>query len=130
MLCEPAHSDARGLVLSHSCAALTRIGVAQSFEAFKAGAASSVRWHGDCDELPQYGFEPCLAVIATRAADALGHFEKLVAKGIRHVYLEKPGAESVEALLKIKALAVKLSVQVTDGLHLPTFPHIHTGAAH
>lgn len=55
------------------------------------------------------------AIIAVRTVDVPGVFYKLLEKGIKFIYLEKPGASSLEELRNMKAAADEQDCQVVIG---------------
>lgn len=59
--------------------------------------------------------QPFLAVIAARTREAPQLFEASIQKGAKFVYLEKPGAESVEEMERMRALASAKGVRVYLG---------------
>ena len=74
---------------------------AAAFESMRAEFATS---HTDCKflasvaELPALAQGPVLALVAGRTCDAPQIFDELCAKGVTHIYLEKPGADSAARL--------------------------------
>ena len=77
-----------------------------------------IRWHASCDELPELGGGgPVLAVCAVRTRDAADALRQLCEKGVTHVYLEKPGAESAAQLAAIRDVTEAHGVQVTMGFN-------------
>ena len=85
-----------------------------AFQAFR-GQHVGVPFYGSVDEIPALPAGPVLAVIAARTSDAPALFQGVVAKGVSHVYLEKPGATSAAALGEMVALAKSKAVNVIVG---------------
>ena len=88
---------------------------AKEFMAMKAQyEAEGVAFYGSIAAMPD-ATRPTCALIAGRTADNPKFFADLVAKGVKSVYLEKPGAPSVAALEEMKALADARGVKVFLG---------------
>ena len=91
---------------------------ADAFEAFRAELVATCpkcRFCSTVAELPSLASGPVLALIAGRTADAPGSFDELVAKGVSHIYLEKPGATSAARLEAMRQTAANAGVPVLVG---------------
>jgi hypothetical protein len=86
----------------------------EDFEAFRTDAeAQGVRFHSRVEEMPQGAAH--VALIAARSADCPSLFAASIEKGCQHIYLEKPGAPSVEAMAEMAAVASASNVAVSMG---------------
>ena len=91
---------------------------ADAFETFRAELVAThpkCRFCGTVAELPSLANGPVMALIAGRTADAPGCFDELVAKGVSHIYLEKPGATSAVRLEAMSQAAARAGVPVLVG---------------
>ena len=66
-------------------------------------------------ELPDYSQRTALAVVSCRAADNPFQVRECIQKGIKFVYLEKPGARSSRELIDLQAFAQQRGVEVFMG---------------
>merc|ERR1711871_1179802 len=74
------------------------------------------------DELELTG--PTLALISGRTADNPRLLKEVIAKGVRHVYLEKPGAPTVGELQEMKKYAKEKGVPVYMGYNKNVTPYV------
>ena len=91
---------------------------ADAFETFRAELVAThpkCRFYATVAELPSFASGSVLGLIAGRTADAPGSFDELVAKGVSHIYLEKPGATSAARLETMSQTAAKAGVPVLVG---------------
>ena len=76
----------------------------------------NVSCHSSVNELPRLDTNgPCLVVIACRTLDAPTLFKAAVEKGATHIYLEEPGAPTINELREMIALADRSGVAVVIG---------------
>uniref|UniRef100_A0A7S1G6D8 Gfo/Idh/MocA-like oxidoreductase N-terminal domain-containing protein n=1 Tax=Bicosoecida sp. CB-2014 TaxID=1486930 RepID=A0A7S1G6D8_9STRA len=85
----------------------------RSFDAMRRGLRAKSRLElvprfGEIAPLPS----PSIAILAGRTPDQPKLFAEAIAAGASHVLLEKPGADSVEALLALKRVAARAGVGV------------------
>ena len=71
------------------------------FAAFKAEHEGKVRFHASIADMPKPDGK-MMAMVCTRTADMPGYVDELVDHGVSHVFLEKPGAPTVEELGRMK----------------------------
>lgn len=85
------------------------------FEAWKADAeAKGVRFCAAVGDLPS-SEAPRVALIAGRAADCPALFAAAIGAGVNHIFLEKPGAPTVEAMESMARQAEAAGVPVSMG---------------
>ena len=85
------------------------------FEAWKAEAeAKGVRFCANVADLPSTD-APRVALIAGRAGDCPALFEAAIGVGVKHIFLEKPGAPTVEAMEGMAKQAEAAGVPVSMG---------------
>ena len=94
-----------------------------------------LKFHASTSELPdpsslESGRKPELALVAGRTCDAPKLFSQLVAKGVTHVYLEKPGAENATQLKLMQKLAAQHSVAVVVGYNKNVARYVRQGLEH
>ena len=73
----------------------------KEFAAFKKEHEGSVRFHASIKDMPKPDGK-MMAMVCTRTADMPGYVADLTDHGVSHVFLEKPGAPTVEELGKMK----------------------------
>lgn len=93
---------------------------ADEFREFQAEAeAQGVRFFRTVEEMPAVDTAgagaPKVALIAARATDCPGLFRASIEKGCQHVYLEKPGAPTVEAMESMADYAEQRGAVVSMG---------------
>ena len=71
------------------------------FAAFKKEHEGKVRFHASIADMPKPDGN-MMAMVCTRTADMPGYVDELVDHGVSHVFLEKPGAPTVEELGRMK----------------------------
>jgi predicted dehydrogenase len=71
------------------------------FAAFKAEHEGKVRFHASIADMPKPDGN-MMAMVCTRTADMPGYVDELVDHGVSHVFLEKPGAPTVDELGRMK----------------------------
>ena len=71
------------------------------FAAFKAEHEGKVRFHASIADMPKPAGK-MMAMVCTRTADMPGYVDELVDHGVSHVFLEKPGAPTVDELGRMK----------------------------
>jgi len=79
------------------------------------------------DEMEVNG--PTIALISGRTADNPRLLEEVINKGVTHVYLEKPGAPTVDELQKMKEFAKKKGVPVYMGYNKNVTPYVKKALA-
>jgi hypothetical protein len=85
------------------------------FEAWRVEAeGKGVRFWASVSDLPSTE-APRVALIAGRASDCPSLFEAAICAGVNHIFLEKPGAPSVEALEGMAKQAEAAGVAVSMG---------------
>lgn len=85
------------------------------FEAWKTEAeGKGVRFCASVTDLPTTE-APRVALIAGRAADCPALFEAALGAGVSHIFLEKPGAPSVEAMEGMARQAQSAGIPVSMG---------------
>ena len=75
----------------------------------------SVGLHDTFSDVEVPDNEPSLALIATRTADMPAVFRDVIQAGFKNIYLEKPGASTVEELEEMRELAAVAGVNVAMG---------------
>jgi len=101
------------VVEPHFMGAVLGTPAAEPFAAF-ANAHPGVRFHKSVADMPAVDGAK-VALLAGRTADNPKLLEAVIAKGCTTVYLEKPGAPSVEELESMQELAVQKGVKVYMG---------------
>jgi predicted dehydrogenase len=96
-------------------------------KAFNEWAAEMTKKYGtkfakSVDELELTG--PTLALISGRTADNPRLLKEVIAKGVTHVYLEKPGAPTVGELQEMKKYAKDKGVPVYMGYNKNVTPYV------
>ena len=71
------------------------------FAAFKKEHEGKVRFHASIADMPKPDGK-MMAMVCTRTADMPGYVDELVDHGVSHVFLEKPGAPTVDELGRMK----------------------------
>ena len=71
------------------------------FAAFKKEHEGKVRFHSSIADMPKPDGK-MMAMVCTRTADMPGYVDELVDHGVSHVFLEKPGAPTVDELGRMK----------------------------
>jgi len=89
--------------------------LAKEFDAWAKGLPS-VNFHASISDVVMSS-GPQLVIICGRTADNPRLFKEAVNKGFSHIYLEKPGAESVVELEAMEALAKEKGVSVLMGFN-------------
>eukprot|EP01052_Picozoa_sp_SAG31_P010162 SAG31_NODE_547_length_14228_cov_3.787105_15_plen_557_part_00 len=84
-------------------------------------------WQDDIASIRQYATEPIVAIITAQMRSAAQDFEALICKGIKHFYLQVPGASSADELAKMRILAERHSVHVTMGYTKNIAPLVRKG---
>mmetsp|Transcript_51293 Transcript_51293/g.134699 ORF Transcript_51293/g.134699 Transcript_51293/m.134699 type:complete len:376 (-) Transcript_51293:100-1227(-) len=111
---------------------------AQAFRRFREDVQSEhpeVNFLAAVEDLPDFsdtsvaGGAPTLAVIASRTCDALGLFRAVCNKGVTHVYVEKPGAETAEQLKEMQEIAASSNVAVLVGYNKNVSQYIQDALA-
>lgn len=72
---------------------------------------------------------PTICLIAGRTHDNPKLFQQCVAKGAKCIFLEKPGAPSVEQLIEMKTLAAENDVKVYLGYNKNVTPYVQKALA-
>jgi len=84
------------------------------FQAF-ANEHKDVNFYSSLDEMKDVSGAPKVAVIAGRAGDNPSYVKQAINKGITHIFLEKPGAPTVQAMEEMDAYAQKRDVPIFMG---------------
>eukprot|EP00747_Dinoflagellata_sp_TGD_P056369 gnl/TRDRNA2_/TRDRNA2_150052_c1_seq3.p1 gnl/TRDRNA2_/TRDRNA2_150052_c1~~gnl/TRDRNA2_/TRDRNA2_150052_c1_seq3.p1 ORF type:complete len:426 (-),score=79.63 gnl/TRDRNA2_/TRDRNA2_150052_c1_seq3:56-1279(-) len=112
------------------------------------GGPGSSRFEAFCEELrtahPKIQFYACvqdmpallpspdtatMALISGRTCDAQASFEAMILKGVTHVYLEKPGAETTAQLNSMREVAASKGVSVLMGYNKNAAQYSRDGLA-
>jgi len=67
---------------------------------------------------------PTVALISGRTSSCPGLFYEAIEHGVSHIYLEKPGAENVDELIKMQDLAKQKGVNVVMGFNKHVTPYV------
>ncbi|KAL1503620.1 hypothetical protein AB1Y20_012097 [Prymnesium parvum] len=96
-------------------------------KAFKAWADEMTAKHGTrfCQDLSEIEIKgPTLALISGRTADNPRLLKEVIAAGVTHIYLEKPGAPSVAELEEMMEYAKSKGVPVYMGYNKNVTPYV------
>jgi len=87
---------------------------ASDFLAFM-GEHKDIEFHSSLEAISLVSDGPKVAVIAGRADDNPSYFKQAIDKGFTHIFLEKPGAPTVEAMEEMAAYAQQRAIPVYMG---------------
>jgi len=97
------------------------------FAAFKAEVEpTGVRFHSSIADMPKPDGK-MMAMVCTRTADMPGYVDDLVAHGVSHVFLEKPGAPTVEELGRMKDDAAAKGATIWMGFNKNVTKYVTKG---
>jgi len=91
-------------------------------------SAKGVMFTSSIEDLQKFQ-RPTLCLIAARTADNPKLFRQCIEKGAKFIFLEKPGAPSVEELRDMKMLAVSRQVKVFMGFNKHVTPYVRKAIA-
>lgn len=91
-------------------------------------SAKGVMFTSSVENLPKFQ-RPTLCLIAARTADNPKLFTQCIEKGAKFIFLEKPGAPTVEELRDMKTLALSRQVKVFMGFNKHVTPYVRKAIA-
>jgi predicted dehydrogenase len=91
-------------------------------------SAKGVMFTSSVEDLQKFQ-RPTLCLIAARTADNPKLLRQCIEKGAKFIFLEKPGAPSVEELRDMKMLAVSRQVKVFMGFNKHVTPYVRKAIA-
>ena len=98
-----------------------------AFNAFRTSAeAAGVSFHASVTNMSKPS-DKKMAMICSRTADMPAHFGEVIASGCSHIFLEKPGAPTVEELETMSAASTAAGVGVFMGFNKNVTKYVKMG---